>query len=214
MIVTGTDDRALALLGLALLIERPVATASNAPANTLQELFAQVRGCVAIPDGIAGFQPSVMFNLRRDGRLEGRPNIILAKPPSDPSEQKKFAEQIEAAFDKCVPLAITDNLGNVADRQPLAIMLFPPQTEDRDTVEGAQYPKCLDVRASNHECVRDDLASPWRCSDEPPLHLAGYGFCLASVKETRPVCECCAEPRRSFCRPEPGQREMEKRVKP
>ena len=67
------------------------------------------------------------------------------------------------------------------------------QAQEDDFVEGATYsPTCLDIRAANHECVRDKPGSSWRCSDEPHLDLRNFGFgiCLTDVKDTRPVCAC------------------------
>ena len=109
----------LAAVGCALVVPHSSATASDAPANTLRELFGKLNHCLMTPKGNIGSELTIVFSLRRDGALLGKPKITFAKLPGDVSDQRKFAEGAETAFDKCLPVAISDGLGGAIAGQPL-----------------------------------------------------------------------------------------------
>jgi hypothetical protein len=122
----------LAAVGCALMVPQPSARASDAPANTLLELFGKLNHCLMTPKGIIGSELTIVFSLRRDGALLGKPKITFAKLPEDVSDQRKFAEGVETAFDKCLPVAITDGLGGAIAGQPLS-MRFVIKARETDT---------------------------------------------------------------------------------
>jgi hypothetical protein len=88
-----------------------LAQASAAPANTLQELSAQLDHCLVGPEGAAGSQITVVFSLKRDGSVLERPRISFSTLPGTDAEKSTFVEGVVAAFDKCLPASITDELG-------------------------------------------------------------------------------------------------------
>jgi hypothetical protein len=106
--------------------------ASNAPANTLRELFAELNRCLVTPKGIIGSELTIVFSLRRDGALLGKPKITFAKLPGDLSDQRKFADGVETAFNKCLPATITDGLGGAIAGRPLS-MRFIVKARETDT---------------------------------------------------------------------------------
>ena len=122
--------RVIAAIGCALAASP--ASASNAPANTLRELFAELNRCLVTPKGRVGSELTIAFSLRRDGALLGKPKISFAKLPGDVSEQRDFAEGVEAAFNKCLPVAITDGLGGAIAGRPLS-MRFVIRARQTDT---------------------------------------------------------------------------------
>jgi hypothetical protein len=91
------------------------------PANTLQELFSQLDHCLAVPNGATGSELTVVFSLRRDGSLLGRPRISFAKLPGPAADQRAFAEGIASAFDRCLPALITNGLGGAIAGRPLSM---------------------------------------------------------------------------------------------
>jgi hypothetical protein len=93
----------------------------RAPANTLQELFSQLDNCLVVPNGAAGSELTVVFSLRRDGSLLGRPRISFAKLQGSATEQRAFAEGVASAFNKCLPASITDGLGGAIAGRPLTM---------------------------------------------------------------------------------------------
>jgi hypothetical protein len=122
----------LAAVGCTLVVPHSSATASDAPANTLRELFGKLNHCLITPKGNVGSELTIVFSLRRDGALLGKPKITFAKLPGDVSDQRKFAEGVEAAFDKCLPVAITDGLGGAIAGRPLS-MRFVIKARETDT---------------------------------------------------------------------------------
>lgn len=106
---------ALAALGVA------AARAQLAPANTLRELFAQLDRCLVAPGGAPGTEITVVFSLRRDGALLGKPRISFARLTGDAAAQRRFADGLAAAFDRCLPAAITDGLGGAVAGRPLSL---------------------------------------------------------------------------------------------
>jgi hypothetical protein len=122
----------LAAVGFSLVIAPSLAKASNSPANTLRELFAELNRCMITPKGNIGSELTIVFSLRRDGALLGKPKITFAKLPGDASDQRKFAEALASYFDKCLPITITDGLGGAIAGRPLS-MRFVTRARETDT---------------------------------------------------------------------------------
>jgi hypothetical protein len=91
------------------------------PANTLQELFSQLDHCMAVPKGATGSELTIVFSLRRDGSLLGRPRISFAKLSGSATDQRAFAEGVASAFDRCLRALITDGLGGAIAGRPLSM---------------------------------------------------------------------------------------------
>lgn len=99
-----------AAVALALLIASPI-EAKAAPANTLRELWSELGACVKTPSVAAGSELTIIFALRRDGSLLGKPRIAHSRLVGDPDAQKAFVAEAIGAFAKCLPLSVTDDLG-------------------------------------------------------------------------------------------------------
>jgi hypothetical protein len=95
--------------------------AGAAPADALRDLFAALRRCLVIPAAPVGSELTIRFSLRRDGALLGKPQITFAKLSGGAAEQRRFAEAVGAAFDRCLPAAITAALGGAIAGRPLFI---------------------------------------------------------------------------------------------
>jgi hypothetical protein len=120
----------MAALGLSAL--RPDA-AEAAPANTLQELWAQLGECLQTAEGAEGLDLTIVFSLKRDGGLLGKPRITHSKPLSD-ADLRRAAVSLERAMDKCLPASITDALGGAIAGRPLALrVLGKRRAKDTDT---------------------------------------------------------------------------------
>lgn len=100
------------------------------PAGSLNELFAQFRGCLAPPAGAlpemapVGAQTgevTLRFSLRRDGALVGRPHITFARLPAGEAQKRVLLEAFAAALDRCLPVQITDALGGAIAGRPLTL---------------------------------------------------------------------------------------------
>ena len=83
------------------------------------------------PPGVAGSEITIVFSLKRDGSLLGRPRISHAKLLGDPDAQRSFSAGDLAAFGKCLPLGVTDGLGGAIAGRPLSagIVSRPRETD-------------------------------------------------------------------------------------
>ena len=105
---------ALCVLGF---IAAPLTSVCAAPANTLQDLFVQLDGCMKVA-GQPGEELTIAFSLKRDGSLLGKPHIAYSKLPRDGTVRTEFLESVAGAFSRCLPAQITDALGGaVAGRR-------------------------------------------------------------------------------------------------
>ena len=105
--------------------------AKSTPANTLRELYTALGECVKVPGGLPGSEITVVFSLKRDGSLLGRPRISHAKLLGDSSAQRAFVGNVLAAFDKCLPLSITEGLGGAVAGRPMSfrVVSHPRETD-------------------------------------------------------------------------------------
>ena len=90
------------------------------PANTIKAMFEEIKTCVGSLPLPAGTDVTLQFSLNRRGGLIGKPRLTHAHWEGDDAAQKSAATAISAAFDRCVPVSITDGLGGaIAGRQLL-----------------------------------------------------------------------------------------------
>jgi hypothetical protein len=100
------------------------AGAQSAPANTLHDLFMALNACVLkAPPGVAGSEITIVFSLKRDGSLLGKPRISHAKLLGDPDAQRSFAAGALAAFGQCLPVDVTVGLGGAIAGRPLSFRI-------------------------------------------------------------------------------------------
>ncbi|MBB4196652.1 hypothetical protein CCR94_20315 [Rhodoblastus sphagnicola] len=100
-----------------------------APAQTLNELFAQFRACLKSPAETPEGEITLRFSLRRDGALIGRPHITFARLPADDAKKRAALEAVAAALDRCLPAHITDSLGGAVAGRPLTLRLISRASE-------------------------------------------------------------------------------------
>jgi hypothetical protein len=82
-----------------------------APANTLMDMRAAVGACLSHTPIAAGSRVTIMFMMKRDGSIFGRPRISYAHLEGDADARRRFVEQAERAVDSCLPLKVTPALG-------------------------------------------------------------------------------------------------------
>lgn len=91
--------------------------------NTLNEMFDWIGACWRNPD-IArddpGMQITVRFSLKRNGELIGEPRITYETEHASPETKQRFRKALAEALQRCMPLPITDGLGNAIAGRPIA----------------------------------------------------------------------------------------------
>jgi hypothetical protein len=88
------------------------AAQGEAPANTLMDLRRQFGACLADKAlGLPGSRVTIVFMLKRDGSIFGKPRITYSHLQGDPETRARFLGETERAVDSCLPLKVTPALG-------------------------------------------------------------------------------------------------------
>ena len=114
---------AAAIIGSALPLHG--ARAQAAPANTLDALRAKIGDCLRPVHAPPTSTLTVLFTLKRDGGLFGKPRITYSALEGDPRDQKRFVEDALAAISNCLPIEITDGLGGAIAGRPIVVKIGP-----------------------------------------------------------------------------------------
>ncbi|SFK15698.1 hypothetical protein SAMN04488498_10341 [Mesorhizobium albiziae] len=75
---------------------------------------------------------TLVFSLRRDGTLIGKPKVTWTKLAGDTVLQRAFVQSVLAALDKALPLPFTDSMGNAIAGRPFALR-FAARTPTRES---------------------------------------------------------------------------------
>jgi hypothetical protein len=111
------------VLAAAALIALGPLPSQAAPANTLREMAARLGACLKSTADVEGSQITIVFALKRDGALLGKPRISYSRLPGDADERTRFVAGVARALEKCLPLDLTPALGGAVAGRPLAIRI-------------------------------------------------------------------------------------------
>lgn len=111
-----------AVVALVILVAS-TAQAVSEPANTLSELRRSLSLCIRAPTESVGSELTIVFALKRDGSLLGRPKITHSHLLGDADFQAAFVADAIGALANCLPVNITDALGGAIAGRPLSIRI-------------------------------------------------------------------------------------------
>jgi len=119
----GGRDRIVA--ALAALLAPAIAVAQEpAPANTLMDMRRQFGACMSErPIGPAGSRATIVFMLKRDGSIFGKPRITYSHLEGDEETRRRFLDEAERAVGACLPLKVTPALGGAIAGRLFSITL-------------------------------------------------------------------------------------------
>ena len=117
-----------AFAALALMLFSP-APVDASPANTLLDMWAQFRYCLRSARLDKGADLTLRFSLKRDGSLNGQPIVSYFNMRDDIEAERRNAASIARAIDQCVPVNISDALGNAIAGHPMWIRFHGPKRE-------------------------------------------------------------------------------------
>lgn len=122
----------LPALAMAFCVMGHAPAARSAPADNLKALWAYLGSCVKIEGaspGAAGSEVTVLFSMKRDGSLNGKPRIAHSKLLGSEDDQRSFIGAALGAVSRCLPADITDGLGGAIAGRPLRLRLTSSKPE-------------------------------------------------------------------------------------
>jgi hypothetical protein len=107
----------------------PVAVAQETrPANTLMDMRRQFGECMTgKPLGPAGSQLTIMFMMKRDGSIFGKPRITYSHLEGDQESRQRFVDDVERAVMACLPFTVTPALGGAIAGRLFSVTLGGPK---------------------------------------------------------------------------------------
>jgi hypothetical protein len=97
---------------------------SDHDVNTIREMFAVLRACwqpPAMESAHEGMQMSVRFSFTKDGKLKGTPRITYFTPGTSDEVKQVYQQSIDAALDRCTPMAFTSGMAGAIAGRPIAV---------------------------------------------------------------------------------------------
>ena len=91
---SGSMSKAVLFTGAAALLLAISSSARCAPANSLRELYAALGQCVNAPAGAPGSEITVVFSIKRNGSLLGKPRIAHARLLGDANAHRNFVASV------------------------------------------------------------------------------------------------------------------------
>ncbi|HKA53556.1 MAG TPA: hypothetical protein VKJ47_07820 [Candidatus Binatia bacterium] len=98
--------------------------ANSGKLDTIRAVFSALRSCWVPPtkdDSRAGAQYSVRLSFKRNGEIFGKPRVTYVTPGLPDHVRKAYSEAVDAAIERCTPLAFSHGLGGALAGRPFAI---------------------------------------------------------------------------------------------
>jgi hypothetical protein len=92
--------------------------------DTIRAVFSALRSCWVPPakeDSRVGAQYSVRLSFKRDGEIFGKPRVSYVTPGLPEHVRKAYSDAVDAAIERCTPLAFSRRLGGALAGRPFAI---------------------------------------------------------------------------------------------
>jgi hypothetical protein len=92
--------------------------------GTIRAVFTALRSCWVPPareESRPGTQLAVRLSFKRSGELFGKPRMTYVTPGLPDDVRQAYWDAIEAAVERCTPLAFTTGLGGALAGRPFAI---------------------------------------------------------------------------------------------
>lgn len=115
------------LLATALPVKSPAwaqdrACGSRDPINTIKDMWPALYACWTPPPGTAGMAMTLVFSIRSDGSLIGKPQLTYTKFNGDEALKRAFFASVLEALNQSLPLPITTSFGGAIAGRPLTLL--------------------------------------------------------------------------------------------
>jgi len=98
------------------------ACGSREPINIIKDMWPALYACWTPPPGSTGFALTLVFSIRRDGSLIGKPQLTYSKSNGDEILKRAFFASVLEALNQSLPLPVTDSFGGAIAGRPLALL--------------------------------------------------------------------------------------------
>jgi hypothetical protein len=112
-----------------LLLVGAAGAEETAPANSLPELQRQFSSCLAKSSLVVGSQITIRFAVRRDGSAFGKPRVTYSHLVGEADQKRRFPTEVGQAIDSCLPLRVTQALGEAIAGRLFSVTLGAPKAE-------------------------------------------------------------------------------------
>jgi len=89
------------------------------PAQTLKELYERLSQCLKPTHQSATSDLTLLFSLKRDGSLLGKPRITHSNLGGSQLDQEVFVSDVLSDLAHCLPIKLSDGLGAAVAGRPL-----------------------------------------------------------------------------------------------
>jgi len=101
--------------------------------DTLEAMWDALGRCWTPPLGSGGLEVTVRFSLKRDGTLNGKPQITWLKRDGSEAERKDFVASVFRALDTVLPVPFTESMGSASAGRPVT-MRFSSRNPNEKTL--------------------------------------------------------------------------------
>jgi hypothetical protein len=93
------------------------------PINSVREIRAGLRACWISPPTGTPPQVGVRLSLKRNGEILGQPLISYTNPDASDDERVALRAAVDATLARCMPLPISQALGDIIAGRPINVKL-------------------------------------------------------------------------------------------
>ena len=100
------------------------ASAQAEAVSTLDGIFLRLKECwrgPELPPGHPGMQITVLFSLKRDGELLGRPRITFETPGTSEADSIAYRTAVMETLQRCTPMPFSGGLGDAVAGRPFRV---------------------------------------------------------------------------------------------
>jgi hypothetical protein len=103
--------------------------------NSIRQIFATLRGCWVPPpknEAWHGMEYTVRFSLKRDGEMIAPPRVTYVSHDAPPAARDVYRDAVDAALKRCMPLHLSESLGEAVAGRPIAFRFVDDRAIDKD----------------------------------------------------------------------------------
>lgn len=119
------------------------ASAQAEAVSTLDGIFERLKTCwrgPELPSGHPGMQITVLFSLKRDGELLGRPRITFETPGISEADSIAYRTAVMETLQRCTPMPFSGGLGDAVAGRPFRVRFDDRRNQPKPSERKAWLP--------------------------------------------------------------------------